>query len=82
MQREVKRLESAQKQHAKLLREQNQQSSQLRSLKVEVEDMKRAKVTLMKKMKEEAQKHKVIKINNASISNLCFFHDYSILIFK
>lgn len=59
MQREVKRLESAQKQHTKLLREQNQQTSQLRSLKAEVEEMKRTKVSLMKKMKEEAQKHKV-----------------------
>lgn len=64
MQREVKRLESAQKQHAKLLREQNQQSNQLRSLKAEVEDMKRTKVNLMKKMKEEAQKHKVSSWND------------------
>lgn len=55
----MRRLETAQKQHTKLLREQNQQSSQLRSLKAEVEEMKRTKVTLMKKMKEEAQKHKV-----------------------
>ncbi|KAL0278939.1 UNVERIFIED_CONTAM: hypothetical protein PYX00_000615 [Menopon gallinae] len=62
MQKEVKRLESAQKQHAKLLREQSQQSNQLRSLKAEVEDMKRTKVNLMKKMKEEAQKHKQIEI--------------------
>ncbi|KAK6630614.1 hypothetical protein RUM43_014599 [Polyplax serrata] len=62
MQREVRRLESAQKQHSKLLKEQNQQSSQLKSLRVEVEDMKRAKVSLMKKMKEEAQKHKQIEM--------------------
>lgn len=60
MQREVKRLESAQKEHARLLREQSQQHSQLKSLKAEVDDMKRTKVSLMKKMKEETLKHKVI----------------------
>lgn len=59
MQREVRRLESAQKQHTKLLREQTQQSGQLKSLRTEVEEMKRVKVSIMKKMKEESTKHKV-----------------------
>lgn len=59
MQREVRRLESARKEHARLLREQNQQSSQLRSLRAEVDDMKRIKVSLIRKMKEESMKHKV-----------------------
>jgi len=59
MQREVRRLESARKEHARLLREQTMQSSQLRSLKAEVDEMKRIKVSLIRKMKEETMKHKV-----------------------
>lgn len=58
MQREVKRLDCARKEHARLLKEQNQRSSQLKSLQGEVEEMKRIKVSLIRKMKEESMKHK------------------------
>lgn len=58
MQKELKRLQSAQKEHARLLRNQSQYENQLKSYKNEVLEMKRAKVRLINKMKEETQKHK------------------------
>lgn len=44
MQREMKELQAAKKEHAKLLRNQNQYQNQLRTLNNEVSEMKRAKV--------------------------------------
>lgn len=58
MQKELKRLQAAQKEHARLLRSQNQQETQLMSYKNELQEMKRAKVRLINKMKEETQRHK------------------------
>ncbi|XP_073985830.1 kinesin-like protein 31E isoform X2 [Rhodnius prolixus] len=58
MQREMKSLQSAKKEHAKLLRSQTQYESQIRTLSNEVGDMKKTKVKLMNKMKEEAARHK------------------------
>lgn len=58
MQKELKKLQSAQKEHARLLRSQSQHENQLKSYKNELLEMKRAKVKLINKMKEESQKHK------------------------
>lgn len=58
MHRELKRLQAAQKEHARLVRNLSQHEQQLKSYKDELLEMKRAKVRLINKMKEEAQKHK------------------------
>nr|XP_015840795.1 PREDICTED: kinesin-like protein KIF21A isoform X2 [Tribolium castaneum] len=58
MQKELKKLQAAQKEHARLLRSQSQHENQLKSYKNELLEMKRAKVKLINKMKEESQKHK------------------------
>lgn len=58
MQKELKRLQTAQKEHTRLLRSQSQHESQLMSFKNELQEMKRAKVRLINKMKEETQRHK------------------------
>ncbi|XP_065212787.1 kinesin-like protein KIF21A [Planococcus citri] len=55
--KELKNLQSAKKEHARLLRGQTQYESQIKTLKVEVSEMKRTKVKLINKMKEEANKH-------------------------
>lgn len=57
MQKELKSLQSAKKEHAKLLRDQSQYENQVRTLKYEVNDMKRTKVKLMNKIKEETSRH-------------------------
>ncbi|XP_066152733.1 kinesin-like protein KIF21A [Euwallacea fornicatus] len=57
MQRELKRLQAAQKEHARLLRNHSQYEQQLKGYRDELLDMKRAKVRLINKMREEAQKH-------------------------
>lgn len=44
MQNELKKLQAAQKEHAKLMRERGQHERQLRTLKGELADMKRTKV--------------------------------------
>lgn len=58
MQKELKRLQVAQKEHSRLVRSQSQYENQLKSYKNEVLEMKRTKVRLINKMKEETQKHK------------------------
>ncbi|XP_050314034.1 kinesin-like protein KIF21A [Anthonomus grandis grandis] len=58
MQRELKRLQAAQKEHVRLVRNQSQYEQTLKGYKDELLEMKRAKVRLIIKMKEEAQKHK------------------------
>ncbi|XP_019881776.1 kinesin-like protein KIF21B isoform X2 [Aethina tumida] len=58
MQKELKRLQAAQKEHARLVKNHNQHENQLKSYKNELLEMKRAKVRLINKMKEESQKHK------------------------
>jgi len=47
MQKEMKRLQSAKKEHARLLRNQTQHESQVKTLKNELAEMKRAKVSLL-----------------------------------
>lgn len=58
MQKELKRLQAAQKEHTRLLRSQSQHETQLIAFKNELQEMKRTKVRLINKMKEESQRHK------------------------
>ncbi|KAF0304360.1 Kinesin-like protein KIF21A [Amphibalanus amphitrite] len=55
---DLKKLQAAQREHAKLVRSQGQYERQVKTLKNEVMDMKRHKVKLMQKMKEDANKIK------------------------
>ncbi|XP_067001176.2 kinesin-like protein KIF21A isoform X2 [Anabrus simplex] len=71
MQKEVKRLQSAQKEHARLLQAQNRNENQLRSLKNDLMEMKKAKVKLINKMKEETARHKQLDMQrNREIAQL------------
>lgn len=58
MQKEMRLLQTAKKEHARLLKNQTQSENRLRGLRNELAEMKRAKVKLLNKMREEAQKHK------------------------
>lgn len=58
MQKEMRLLQSAKKEHARLLKNQSQSENRLRGLRNELSEMKRAKVKLLNKMREEAQRHK------------------------
>ena len=58
MQKEMKKLQLAQKEHTRLLKMHNQNENQLRAYKSDLLDMKQAKVKLINKMKEESQRHK------------------------
>jgi kinesin family protein 4/21/27 len=58
MQSEVKKLQQAKKEHAKLLKSQGQYETQLKKLKFDVLEMKKAKVRLVQKMKEETTRHR------------------------
>ncbi|XP_033324332.1 kinesin-like protein 31E isoform X1 [Megalopta genalis] len=58
MQKEMRLLQSAKKEHARLLKSQSQNENRLRGLRNELAEMKRAKVKLLNKMREEAQRHK------------------------
>lgn len=56
MNKELQRLQTAQKEHARLLKNQSQYEKQLRKLQQDVMEMKKTKVRLMKQMKEEQEK--------------------------
>lgn len=58
MQKELKKLQVAQKEHSRLIKMHNQNENQLRSYKNELLEMKRAKVKVINKMKEESQRHR------------------------
>merc|ERR1712228_802431 len=62
LQGEVKKLQAAKKEHAKLLKSQGQYEKQLTKLKSDVLEMKRAKVKLVQKMKEETNRHRDLEI--------------------
>ncbi|XP_078091517.1 kinesin-like protein KIF21A isoform X2 [Mustelus asterias] len=53
MNKQLKKLHAAQKEHARLIKNQAQYEKQLRKLQQEVGEMKKTKVRLMKQMKEE-----------------------------
>uniref|UniRef100_A0A673KSQ1 Kinesin motor domain-containing protein n=1 Tax=Sinocyclocheilus rhinocerous TaxID=307959 RepID=A0A673KSQ1_9TELE len=60
MNRDLLKLQAAQKEHARLLKNQDRYERELKKLQSEVADMKKAKVALMKQMKEEQQRRRMI----------------------
>lgn len=71
LQNEVKKLQAAKKEHAKLLKSQGQYEKQLTKLKTDVLDMKRTKVKLVQKMKEESNRHRELEIKkNREVAQL------------
>ncbi|XP_044035927.1 kinesin-like protein KIF21B isoform X8 [Siniperca chuatsi] len=61
MNRDLLKLQAAQKEHARLLKNQGRYERELKKLQTEVNDMKKAKVTLMKQMKEEQQRRRMVE---------------------
>uniref|UniRef100_A0A131YVY1 Kinesin family member 4/21/27 n=1 Tax=Rhipicephalus appendiculatus TaxID=34631 RepID=A0A131YVY1_RHIAP len=57
LQGELKKMQSAKREHAKLMKNQGEYERQVRKLKQEVADMKKNKVALVTKMKEESRRH-------------------------
>ncbi|KAM3967672.1 kinesin-like protein 31E [Aphomia sociella] len=57
MSRELKRLQAAQREHTRLQRSQQQTAQQLLTLRNEVQNMKRDKVKLVQRMRQEAKRH-------------------------
>ena len=55
---ELKKMQAAKKEHARLLRQKAQNEQQLRTFQSELSELKKTKVRLMKQMKEEATKSK------------------------
>lgn len=58
MQKELKRLQQAQKEHIRQQRELQAQDNQLKSLRQELTDLKQIKIKLMRKMTDENTRHK------------------------
>nr|XP_033815212.1 kinesin-like protein KIF21A isoform X5 [Geotrypetes seraphini] len=61
MNKELQRLQTAQKEHARLLKNQSQYEKQMRKLQQDVSEMKKTKVRLMKQMKEEQEKARMVE---------------------
>ncbi|XP_030281097.1 kinesin-like protein KIF21A isoform X3 [Sparus aurata] len=59
MNKELQKLHSAQKEHARLLKNQSQYEKQLKKLQMDVAEMKKTKVRLMKQMKEQQEKNRM-----------------------
>ncbi|XP_029010436.1 kinesin-like protein KIF21A isoform X2 [Betta splendens] len=59
MNKELQKLQSAQKEHARLLKNQSQYEKQLKKLQMDVAEMKKTKVRLMKQMKEQQEKNRM-----------------------
>ncbi|XP_073327679.1 kinesin-like protein KIF21A isoform X2 [Pagrus major] len=59
MNKELQKLHSAQKEHARLLKNQSQYEKQLKKLQLDVAEMKKTKVRLMKQMKEQQEKNRM-----------------------
>ncbi|XP_050042302.1 kinesin-like protein KIF21A isoform X3 [Dermacentor andersoni] len=57
LQGELKKMQSAKREHAKLMKNQSEYERQVRKLKQEMAEMKKAKVALVTKMKEESRRH-------------------------
>ncbi|XP_060926584.1 kinesin-like protein KIF21B [Limanda limanda] len=71
MNRDLMKLQVAQKEHARLVKNQGRYERELKKLQVEVNDMKKAKVTLMKQMKEEQQRRRMMEAKrNREIAQL------------
>ncbi|KAM3877962.1 LOW QUALITY PROTEIN: kinesin-like protein KIF21B [Diretmus argenteus] len=71
MNRDLLKLQVAQKEHARLLKNQGKYERELKKLQTEVNEMKKAKVTLMKQMKEEQQRRRMVEAKrNREIAQL------------
>lgn len=64
LQSDVKKLQDAKKEHAIAMKNQAKYEQQVKKLRNEVCDMKRQKVTVMNKMKEEASRHRVTELQS------------------
>uniref|UniRef100_A0A8C7H0A9 Kinesin-like protein KIF21A n=1 Tax=Oncorhynchus kisutch TaxID=8019 RepID=A0A8C7H0A9_ONCKI len=58
MNKELQKLQSAQKEHTRLLKNQSKYETQLKKLQLDVTEMKKTKVRLMKQMKEQQEKNR------------------------
>ncbi|KFV10570.1 Kinesin-like KIF21A, partial [Pterocles gutturalis] len=71
MNRDLQKLQAAQKEHARLLKNQSRYERELRKLHAEVAEMKKAKVALMKQMREEQQRRRLAETKrNREIAQL------------
>ncbi|XP_073799503.1 kinesin-like protein KIF21A isoform X6 [Danio rerio] len=59
MNKELQKLQAAQKEHARLLKNQSQYEKQLKKLQLDLTEMKKTKVRLMKQMKEQQEKSRM-----------------------
>ncbi|XP_053881260.1 kinesin-like protein KIF21B [Malaclemys terrapin pileata] len=71
MNRELQKLQAAQKERARLLKNQSRYERELKKLQAEVAEMKKAKVALMKQMREEQQRRRLVETErNREIAQL------------
>ncbi|XP_061663096.1 kinesin-like protein KIF21A isoform X2 [Syngnathoides biaculeatus] len=71
MNKELQKLQSAQKEHARLLRNQSQYEKQLKKLQLDVTEMKKTKVALMRQMREQQERNRVTECKrNREIASL------------
>ncbi|XP_077400857.1 kinesin-like protein KIF21A isoform X6 [Vanacampus margaritifer] len=71
MNKELQKLHSAQKEHARLLKNQSQYEKQLKKLQLDVTDMKKTKVALMRQMKEQHERNRATECrSNREIASL------------
>ncbi|KAI5710951.1 hypothetical protein M8J75_012795 [Diaphorina citri] len=71
MQKEMRNLTDAKKEYQKLLRSQSSYENQVKTLRSEVNEMRQTRVRLIRKMKEETNKHKEQEIlRNREIAKL------------
>ncbi|XP_077151506.1 kinesin-like protein KIF21B isoform X1 [Ranitomeya variabilis] len=71
MNRDLQKLQLAQREHARLLKNQSRYERELRKLQGELSDMKKAKAVLVKQMREEQQRRKLVESKrNREISQL------------
>ncbi|PIO36282.1 hypothetical protein AB205_0174730 [Aquarana catesbeiana] len=61
MNRDLQKLQLAQREHARLLKNQSRYERELRKLQGELNDMKKAKAVLVKQMREEQQRRKLVE---------------------
>ncbi|XP_072280442.1 kinesin-like protein KIF21B isoform X4 [Pyxicephalus adspersus] len=61
MNRDLQKLQLAQREHARLLKNQSRYERELRKLQGELSDMKKAKAVLVKQMREEQQRRKLVE---------------------
>ncbi|XP_061640697.1 kinesin-like protein KIF21B isoform X6 [Phyllopteryx taeniolatus] len=71
MNQDLLKLRAAQKEHARLLKNQSKYERELKKLQTEVNEMKKAKVAVMKQMKEEQHRRRLVEAKrNREIAQL------------